>query len=153
MIGGHPMVIGMWCLSSMDDRDGGLLRADVSMFRFPTARIYIVCVLASRLLFLVRMFLGLGILVAPRLSTFRVDLGGISASTSSYLMKKSCLTLLNSCGFVNFLTLTHQCPCLQDDESKRAAAGEPDAGSGFGCSCSGYGCDHATVAESGWPEG
>src|SRR3954465_8717068 len=93
-IGGHPMVIWMWCLPSMDDRDGGPIRADVSMFRSPTARIYIVCVLASRLLYWVRMFSGLGILVAPRLSTFRVDLGGISASTSSCLVKKSCLTLL-----------------------------------------------------------
>src|SRR4051812_29660342 len=120
------MVIWMWCIFPMDDRDGGPLRGDVSMFRFSTARIYIVFVLASRLLFLVRMFSGLGILVAPRLSTFRVDLGGISASTSSYLVKKSCLTLLNSCGFINCRTLTHQCPCLQDDESKHAAAGEPD---------------------------
>src|SRR3954465_4591304 len=111
------MVIWMWCPSPMDDRDGGPLREDVSMFRFPTARIYIVCVLASRLLFLVRMFSGLGIVVAPRLSNFRVDLGGISASTSSYLVKKSWLTLLNSCGFVNCRTLTHQCPSLQDDES------------------------------------
>src|SRR3954468_24865528 len=130
-VGGHPMVIWMWCLPPMDDRDGGPLRADVSMFRFPTARIYIVCLLASRLLYWIQMFSGLGILVAPRSSTFRVVLGGISASTSSYLVKKSCLTLLNSCGFVNCRTLTHQCPCLQDDESKRAAAGEPDAGRGF----------------------
>src|SRR3954464_9789916 len=114
------MVIWMWCLSPMDDRDGGPLRADVSMFRFPTARIYIVCVLASILLFLVRMFSGLGILVAPRLSTFRVELGGISASTSSYLVKKSCLTLLNSCGFINCCTLTLVCPLLQDGESKHA---------------------------------
>src|ERR1043165_3696545 len=38
--------------------------------------VYIVCVLASRLLSWVRMFLGLGILVAPRSSTFRVTLGG-----------------------------------------------------------------------------
>src|SRR4051812_23946427 len=83
----HPMVIWLWCLSPMDDRDGGPLRADVSMFRFPTARLYIVCVLASRLVYWVRMFSGLGILVAPRSSTFRVVLGGISASTSSYLVK------------------------------------------------------------------
>ena len=62
--------------SPMDDRDGGPLKADVSMFRLPTARIYIVCVLASRLLSWVRMFSGLGILVAPRSSTFRVTLGG-----------------------------------------------------------------------------
>src|SRR3954470_6116800 len=38
--------------------------------------VYIVCVLASRLLSWVRMFSGLGILVAPRSSTFRVTLGG-----------------------------------------------------------------------------
>src|SRR3954465_13782130 len=112
------MVIWMWCLSPMDDRDGGPLRADVSMFRFPTARIYIVCVLASRLLYLVRMFSDLGILVAPGSLTFRVDLGGISASTSSYLVKKSCLTLLNSCGFVNCRTLTLVYRFVQDGESK-----------------------------------
>src|SRR3954467_3618351 len=73
------MVIWMWCLPPMDDRVSRSLRADVSMFRFPTARIYIVCVLASRLLYWVRMFSGLGILVAPRLSTFWVNLAGISS--------------------------------------------------------------------------
>src|SRR3954467_3566528 len=87
----------------MDDRNGGPLRADVSLFRFPTARIYIVCVLASRLLYWVRMFSGLGILIAPRFSTFRVDLGGISASTSSCLVKKSCLTLLKFWWFRQFV--------------------------------------------------
>src|SRR3954471_8109326 len=60
----------------MDNCDGEPLRADVSLFRFPTARIYIVCVLASRLLYWVRMFSGFGILIAPRSSTFRVVLGG-----------------------------------------------------------------------------
>src|SRR3954464_6803630 len=40
--------------------------------------VYIVCVLASSLLYWVRMFSGLGIRVAPRLSTFWVNLGGIS---------------------------------------------------------------------------
>src|SRR4051812_2300339 len=90
------MVIWMWCLPPMDDHDGGPLRAAVSMFRFPTARtyIYIVCVLASRLLYWVQMFSGLGILVAPRSSTFLVVLGGITASTSSFPVKKPCLTLL-----------------------------------------------------------
>src|SRR4051812_39404661 len=41
--------------------------------------IYIVSVLASRLLYWFRMFSGLGILTAPRLSTFRFNLGGISS--------------------------------------------------------------------------
>src|SRR3954470_21200831 len=40
--------------------------------------VYIVCALASRLLYWVRMFSGLGILVAPRLSTLWVNVGGIS---------------------------------------------------------------------------
>src|SRR3954467_9274363 len=38
--------------------------------------VYIVCVLASRLLSWVRIFSGLRILVAPRPSTFRFNLGG-----------------------------------------------------------------------------
>src|SRR4051812_9323007 len=47
-IGGHPMVIWMWCLSPMDDRDGGPLRADVSLFRFqPLVYILFVCSLAD----------------------------------------------------------------------------------------------------------
>src|SRR3954464_8665761 len=85
----ESMVIWMWCLSPMDDRDGGPLRADVSMFVLRPARIYIVCVLTSRLLYLVRMFSGLGILVALRLSTFRVDLGGIASAQASCGVKDS----------------------------------------------------------------
>src|SRR3954465_453023 len=47
-IGGHPMVIWMWCLSPMDDRDGGPLRADVSLFRFqPLVYILFVCSLVD----------------------------------------------------------------------------------------------------------
>ena len=53
----------------------------------------------------------------------------------------------------NCRTFTHNCPLLQDGESKHAAAGEPDVGRGFGCGRPGYGCDHAAVAEPGWPEG
>src|SRR3954470_13130176 len=100
-IGGHPMVIWMWCLSPMDDRDGGPLRADVSLFRFPTARIYIVCVLASRLLFWVRMFSGMGILVAPRSSTFWVTLGDYF-SFHVFIPREEALINIaeNSCGFI-----------------------------------------------------
>src|SRR4051812_20143954 len=100
-IGGHPVVIWMWCLSPMDDRDGGPLRADVSLSRFPAARIYIVCVLASRLLSWVRMFSGLGILIAPRSSTFRVNLSGYF-SLHFFIPREEVLisNALNSCGFV-----------------------------------------------------
>src|ERR1041384_5149908 len=101
------MIIWMWCLSPMDDCDGGPLRADVSLFRFPTARIYIVCVLASRLVSWVRMFSGLGILAAPRSSTLWVSLGGYF-SLHFFIPREEALIniALNSCGFVNCRTLT-----------------------------------------------
>src|SRR3954466_3594513 len=108
------MVIWMWCLSPMDDRDGGPLREDVSLFRFPTARIYIVCVLASRLLFSVRMFSGFGILVAPRSLTFWVTLGGYFSfhffiPREEVLFNISYILVVSS----NCRMLTHICPLLQ----------------------------------------
>src|SRR3954463_380248 len=60
----------------MDDRDGGPLRADVSLFRFPTARIYC-CLLASRLLSWFRM-----ILVWESRSTFSFSELGLSSGSS-----------------------------------------------------------------------
>src|SRR3954464_9786351 len=63
--------------------------------------VYIICVLASRLLSWVRMFSGLGILVAPRSSTFRVNLGGYF-SLHFFIPREEVLinNALNSCGFV-----------------------------------------------------
>src|SRR3954466_4681710 len=99
----------MWCLPPMDDRDGGPLRADVSMFRYPTARIYIVCVLASRLLYWVRMFSGLGILVAPRLWTFWVSLGGIFSFGFFIPREEVLFSILYPCGFINAAMFTQKC--------------------------------------------
>src|ERR1041384_3608407 len=95
------MLIWMWRHSPMDDRDGGPLRADVSLFRFQPL-VYIVCVLASRLLSWVWMFSGLGILVAPSSSTSGLPLVVIPASASSYLVKKYCISLLKFLWFRQF---------------------------------------------------
>src|SRR3954469_20418690 len=86
-IGGHPMVIWMWCHSPMDDRDGGPLRADVSLFRFQPL-VYIVCVLSSTWLYLVRMSRVWEFLyhLVYRLSGLTLVVG--SAPASSYLVKK-----------------------------------------------------------------
>src|SRR4051812_10788074 len=83
------MVMWVWCLSPMDDHDGGPLRADVSLFRFPTARIYC-CVLASRLLSWFRMFLDLGIPVAPSYRLSGLTLVEFQPPAFSYLVRKFC---------------------------------------------------------------
>src|ERR1041384_4924591 len=104
------MVIWMWCHSPMDDRDGGPLRADVSLFRFQPL-VYIVCVLASRLLSWVRMFSGLGILVAPSPSTFRVTLGGYFSFRFFIPREEVLITMLKFLWFRQFCReLTRICP-------------------------------------------
>src|SRR4051812_47325130 len=114
--------------------------------------VYIVCVLPSRLLSWVRMFSGLGILVAPRSSNFRITLDGYF-SFHFFIPREEVLinNALNSCGFVNCLRVLTTILFLQDGES--TATGTPDAGRGFGSSCPGNGSNHGAATEPGWPEG
>src|SRR3954462_8130429 len=84
--------------------------------------VYIVCVLASRLLYWVRMFSGLGILLAPRLSTFRVNLVGISSFSFFIPCEEVLFNILLPLWFLQCCNVNSQYPCLRDDASKHAAA-------------------------------
>src|SRR3954470_10844555 len=108
--------------------------------------VYIVCVLDSRLLYWVQMFSGLGILVAPRLSTFRVNLGGISSFGFFIPREEVLFIIVLPLWFHQCCNVYSQYPCLQDDASKHATAVEPYPRGSCGSSRTGDNCDHAVAA-------
>src|SRR3954471_16807558 len=95
---------------------------------------------------------GLGILIAPRSLTFRVNLGGYF-SLHFFIPREEVLinNALNSCGFGNCRRVLTTILFLQDGES--TATGTSDVGRGFGSSCPGHDNNHGAAAEPGWPKG
>src|SRR3954469_10946881 len=64
--------------------------------------------------------------VVPSFRTFRVNLGGYSAFVLFIPHEKVLLTILFYLVVSSIDAMfSHKCPCLQDDERKHAAAGEP----------------------------
>src|SRR3954471_12788034 len=91
---------------------------------------------------------GLGILVAPRSSTFWVSLGGYF-SLHFFIPREEVLinNALNSCGSVILRRVLTTILFLQDGES--TATGTSDARRGFGSSCPGHSNNHVAAAEPG----